>query len=247
MIHFTLFTALQQSIKELEEKFMEVVRVIEVDCKGVDISDIRRYVTLIPAVMKSEHKAFLKEHHQYIARASSVSEIITLLNLYWDCFNYGLLELLVEKFGCKETKQLMSVFDKAVNRFMDNTTLADLMCLWRGRMEVPHGFIEMITYHELNSKQATLRLVIDFRTKYCQQYSLHQVVLIFRSVHSGCVEVVWLIPCHVVEHLSTEMKNPGVGYEVLTQYRVLEVLINGARLFVSTSGKDEEHEEKVRS
>ena len=48
----------------------------------------------------------------------------------------------------------------------------------------------------------------------------------------------------MAEHLCAEMKNPEVGYKVLMQYSVLEILINGVAVFVCTSGKEEEDEEK---
>ena len=216
------------------------------DCEHLDINLIKTYVTLIPTLMKKEHISFLKEHNQAIAQASCITAIITLLNIYWDCFNYGLLDHLVNLCGCDETKTLMKLFVKEVNTFMKRTILADFMCILRGREEVPPCFSQLIVHHELDPEKTTLHDVDEFRKNLCQQYSLHQVVLIFRSVHSGSVAVVWLIPSHVVEHLCAEMKNPEVGYKVLTQYSVLEVLIDEVRVFVYTSVKDEEDEEKVR-
>ena len=183
--HHDSFTALEKSINELEENFLEVVRVIQVDCEYVDVRRIKTYVTLIPAVMRQEHVAFLMKHKQDINQASSVSEIIMLLNLYWDCFNYGLLEHLVEKCGCNKTKQLMEQFVRDVNAFMDNTKLADFMRICRGREEVPLGFRQLIVRHGLDPKQTTLRQVDHFRKVFCPQYSLHQMVLILRSVHRG--------------------------------------------------------------
>ena len=224
-----------------------MVLAIQVDCETVNIKDIKTYVTLIPALIKNEHIAFLMKHKQDINQASSVNEIITLLNLYWNCFNYCLLEHLVEKCGRNQTKELMKQFVRDMKAFMKETKLADFMRIWKGREEVPPGFSKLIARHGLDPKQTTLLQMDDFRKDFCQHYSLHQVVLIFKSAYFGSVAVVWLIPSHVVEHLCAEMKNPEVGYKVLTQYSVLEVLIDEVRVFVCTSGKDEEDEEKVRS
>ena len=244
MIYYTQFTVLERSIKELEEKFLKVVRAIQVDCTFLDINDIKIYLTLIPTVMKQDHISFLTKHNQDIAHASSVIEIILLLNLYWDCFNYGLLEHLVDKCGRNQTKQLMEQFAQDVKAFMKETKLADFMCIWKGREEVPPGFSQLVVRHGLDPKQTTLCQVEQFRKDFCQHYSLHQVVLIFRNVHPGSVKVVWLIQSHVAEHLCAEMKNPEVGYKVLMQYSVLEILINGVAVFVCTSGKEEVDEEK---
>ena len=150
----------------------------------------------------------------------------------------------MEKYGCNQTKQLMEQFVRDVNAFMENTKLADFMGIWKGREEVPPGFSQLVVRHGLDPKQTTLCQVEQFRKDFCQHYSLHQVVLIFRSVRPGSVEVGWLIPSHVAEHLCAEMKNPEVGYKVLMQYSVLEILINGVAVFVCTSGKEEEDEEK---
>ena len=217
---------------------------IQLDCNSLDINKIKICLTLLPSVMKQDHISFLMKYKQDIAHASSVIEIITLLNLYWDCFNYGLLEHLVVKCGCNQTKHLMEQFVRDVNAFMENTKLADFMDIWKGREEVPPGFSQLVVRHGLDPKQTTLCQVEQFRKDFCQHYSLHQVVLIFRSVRPGSVEVVWLIPSHVAEHLSAEMKNPEVGYKVLMQYSVLEILINGVAVFVCTSGKEEEDDGK---
>ena len=225
---------------QLEKKFLEVVRAIQVDCKSVDINDIKIYVTCIPSVIKQEHISFLKENQPYIAKASCLIDIITFLNLYWDCFNYGILEHLVNNCGCTQTKQLMEQFVRDVKQFLKETKLADFMRISRGRKDVPPGFSQLIVRHEFDPEQKTLSYLDDFRKEFCQNYSLHQMVLIFRSMLSGSVVVVWLIPSHVVEHLCAEMENPEVDYKVLTKYSVLEVLINGIKVFVSMSGKAEE-------
>ena len=244
MISLIQFAALEKSIKELEKKLPHVVQAIQEDCECVDIKKIKINVTLVPAVMKQELKSFLLEHKQAIAQASSVIEIIILLNLYWDCFNYGLLEHLVETYGRQQTKCLMEQFVQDVKAFMKETKLADFMRIWKGRKDVPPGFSELIVRHGLDPDKITLSHLDDFRKEFCPEYSLNQVVLILRSVHSGSVTVVWLIPSHVVEHLCAEMKNPEVGYKVLMQYSVLEILINGVAVFVCTSGKEEEDEGK---
>ena len=207
----------------------------------MDIRDIKIYVTLIPAFMRKEHISFLMEHRQAIAQATSVTEIITLLNLYWDCFNYGLLDHVVNKCGHYQTKQLMKQLVHNVKAFMKVTKLADFMHICKGREDVPPGVSQMIIHHGLDPKQTTLSDLDQFRKDFCQHYSLHDMVLIFRSVHPGSVAVVWLIPSHhVVEHLCTEMKNHGIGYKLEMQYSVLEILINGIRVLVSMSGKAEE-------
>ena len=231
-------------MNKLEEQFLEVVLAIQRDCNSLDINKLKICLTLLPTEMKQDNKPFLMEHTKVIAHASSVIEIIMLLNSYWDWFNYGLLEHLVIKCGCNQTKQLMEQFVRDVNAFMDNTKLADFMGIWKGRKEVPPGFSELVVHHGLDPKQTTLCQVEQFRKVFCQHLSLHQVVLIFSSVRPGSVEVVWLIPSHVAEHLCAEMKNPDFGYKVLMQYSVLEILINGVAVFVYTSEKEEEDEEK---
>ena len=221
-----------------------MVQAIEVDCNCLDIKILKLRLTFLPTVMRKDHISFLEKHTQDIAHASSVIEIIMLLNLYWDWFNYGLLEHLVEKYGCNQTKQLMEQFVRDVNAFMENTKLGDFMGIWKGREEVPPGFSQLVVRHGLDPKQTTLCQVEQFRKDFCRNFSLHQLVLFFSSVRYGSVEVVWLIPSHVAEHLCAEMKNPEVGYKVLMQYSVLEILINGVAVFVCTSGKEEKDEEK---
>lgn len=230
--------ALKKSIKELEEIFLKVVKAVLVDCESVDIKDIKTYITLIPVLMKPEHLPFLTVNELAFAQATSVVEIFTKLNLYWDFMNYGILAHLVEKCGCNSTKQLMGQFVCSMEDFMSATKLADFMHVWTGRKAVPQGFTELIVHHGLDPKQTTLQQVENFRKEFCQHFSLYQVVLIFRSVHPGSVTAVWLIPSCLEEHLSTEMNN-SVILNVLKQYKILEMLINGVRVPFGMPGKDE--------
>ena len=238
-----MYAALEMSIKVLESKFLEVVLAFQVDCECVDIGRIKTFVTLISAMMKSEHKSFLKECEPMLVQANSVIEIFIKLNSYWDFINYGILDHLVEICGRNQTKQLMKQFVRDVNAFMENTKLADFMRIWKGREEVPSGFSKLIMHHQLNPMQITLSDLDEFRKAFCQHYSLCQVVLMLRSMRFGSVAVVWLIPSCAVEYLCAEMKNPDKV--LLTQYSVLEVLINGMSVFVSASVQD--RKEKVKT
>ena len=239
-----MYSALEMSIKELESNFLKVVLACQVDCECVDIKTIKTYVTLIPAMMKSEHKLFLKECEPVLAHACCVTEIFIELNSYWDFINYGILDHLVEKCGHNQTKQLMKQFVRDVKAFMENTKLTDFMRIWRGRKEVPPGFSQLIVRHQLNPQLITLSDLDEFRKDFCQQFSLCQVVLMLRSMQFGSVAVVWLIPTHAVEYLCAEMKNPDKV--LLTQYNILEVLICGMSVFVSASLQDRKQKVKTQ-
>ena len=238
-----MYAALEMSIKELENKFLEVVIACQEDCEYVDIKKMKTYVTLIPAMMKSEHKSFLKDCEPVLVQANSVIEIFIKLNSYWDFINYGILDHLVEKCGRNQTKQLMESFVRDVKAFMENTKLTDFMRIWKGSKEVTPGFSQLIVHHQLNPMQITLSYLDEFRKDFCQYYSLGDVVLMLRRVQFGSVAVVWLIPSHAVEYLCAEMKNPD---KVLMQYSVQDVLIDGMSVFVRASLQDRKKKVKTQ-
>ena len=59
-------------------------------------------VTLLPNDIKHNHATFISENIKKLNEVADVKELFLLLNLYWDHFNYTLLEVLVNKYGSEK-------------------------------------------------------------------------------------------------------------------------------------------------
>ena len=235
-----MIAALCSFIDKLEDQFDNVVHATKEDCERAGLSEFQMIITGISTTLKLEHKPFLDKNITVISQATSVGDIFIPLNLYWDYLNYGLLEHLVKKCGSEHCKQMMREFVLDVEHFMATTKMADFMSVYR-QVDIPPGFNQLVTRHNLDPEQTRLLTVKDFRKEFCRHYLLHDfLTLIFSNVQSGSIEIVWLISSSVVKQLCADLKNPEVGNEVMKQYAVTEILIDGEVVFSTVSAKDDD-------
>ena len=61
--------------------------------------EFRISVAVLPTSLKYQHKYFVKHHSSQIAKATTVEEIFSILNSYWNFLNYSLLAHIISKFG----------------------------------------------------------------------------------------------------------------------------------------------------
>ena len=53
-----------------------------------------------------------------------------ILNLYWDLFNYGLLEHVISNFGSEDLKEQMQDYVDELSTFKQRTRLCDFIESW---------------------------------------------------------------------------------------------------------------------
>ena len=89
--------------------------------------EFRLSVAVLPTSLKYQHRYFLHHHSSQIAKATTVEEIFSILNNYWNFLNYSLLAHIISKFGDKELKRELSRYITALQAFRTRTKISDFV------------------------------------------------------------------------------------------------------------------------
>ena len=180
----------------------------------VSVEDFRFTLTLLPLKIKSNHFTFIKENIPELMKASNLQEIFMHLNLYWNCFNYKLLEVIVNKYGSENLKMHMMYYDSDMQDFFQKTTVADFIPYCKGlqRFEkVPEGFEEVKTVINKQMTEITLLELEELRRRFTLSCQLPNFVLILYDLQEGSLEVTWLVATELKEQLKEALRRELSG------------------------------------
>ena len=184
---------IEKEIQELEEEFSSVVMKAALDLEKTELSLVKLHITTqLPVSIKHQHIKFLQENLSAINNAKSVGEIFSILALYWDFLNCGLLNEIVHRLGSYETKQLMDQYMEKLREFRVKTKLEDIIGKW-ARCYPPH-FSKFTTELLGEWRNRTLEDLQNFRLELArticvEEYALHNI-----KIYPGSVTVTWAIP-----------------------------------------------------
>ena len=223
-------SATRKKIDELEEKYDALVIATQkvLRQKSIDIDEFRTKVTRLPR--EQQYQQYIKENKSFFCSASTIDEIILLLNGYWDYMNYHLLDRIVRIYGDEQTRMMMQQFENDMQSFREKTSLR---VFWEAQPKryttVPKGFTEIVFKHEKLTPDSSLQEVEDYRCTYACQYSLPEFTLILAQLRPGCIATVWLMPTSLAISLRDRVLSGEV--EFLQRDCILQMNVNGITIY----------------
>ena len=216
---------IEKEIQELEDEFFIVVTKAEKGLENTDLSLVKQCITQLPVSIKHQHIKFLQGNLSAINKATNVHEIFSILALYWDFLNCGLLNEIVRRLGNYETKQLMDQYMEKLRKFRVKTNLGDFIGKW-ARCCPPH-FSEFITELQGEWREHTLEDLENLRIKLARTICVEGYALPCISTKPGSVTVAWAIPSSL----------PGIADTLQSifllleeEYDVLAIVFQGRRI-----------------
>ena len=217
---------IEKEIQELEEEFSSVVMKAALDLEKIELSLVKLHITTqLPVSIKHQHIKFLQDNLPAISNAKSVQEIFSILALYWDFLNCGLLNEIVRRLGNHETKQLMDQYMERLREFRVKTKLGDFIGKW-ARCCPPH-FSELITELPGEWSEHTLEDLENLRIELARTICVEGYALPCISTKPGSVTVTWAIPSSL----------PGIADTLQSifllleeEYDVLAIVFQGRRI-----------------
>ena len=94
-------------------------------------------VTYLPVSVRRQHRSFIEEKLTNIGPPAAFESIWSILNLYWDFLNYGLLEHVINQCGSEDLKQEMQSYILELSVFKQTTRLCDFIKNWPCRDDGP--------------------------------------------------------------------------------------------------------------
>ena len=194
-------------IQEFMKKFEALVLscLCELEETRLGLRKFRTSLMLLPATIKHEHTAFLKENLPTFLKAENLEEIFMHLNLYWNFIDYSLLAYIINRFCSPDLKRDMQEYEEELGRFRHVTTISQVIGSWPGRVEPPPSFTEFTSTLDRDASTFTLEELEELRVKICDEFSLSNFILMFRGVVEGSLVVTWFVPSDVVLKLQDDV------------------------------------------
>ena len=227
-------SATRKKIDQLEEKYDALLIATQkvLRQKSIDIDEFRTKVTRLPRSMKGDqqYQQYITDYKSAFCSASTVDEIVLLLNGYWDYMNYHLLERIVHIYGDEQTRMMMQLFNNDMQSFREKTSLR---VFWEAQPKryttVPKEFTEIVFKHEKLTPDSSLQEVEDYRCTYAYEYSLPKFTLILSQLRPGCIATVWLMPTSLAISLKDRVLSGEV--EFLQRDHILQMNVNGITIY----------------
>ena len=125
-------------VEKTVEKFSERQEDSPHFCRKLRIS-----VAVLPTSLKYQHRFFLEHHSSKIGKATTVEEIFSILNSYWNFLNCNLLAHIINKFGDEELQKQLSSYTTALQSFRLRTRITDFMKAYTGDPTLPQQLVAL--------------------------------------------------------------------------------------------------------
>ena len=187
---------------------------------------LRTSVAVLPTSLKYQHNYFLEQHSSRIAKTTTVEEIFSILNSYWNFLNCSLLAHIIDKFGDEDLTKELSAYTTALKEFRSRTKIADFSktCAHESS-EIPPEFVELRMRMGPNWEHCTLEDIEEHRQSLAQNSSLADYAIYFMAGFPGSIYLLWSVPDHAVGFLAITMDQ-----QFCNRHGIEEMTIDGEDL-----------------
>ena len=203
---------LSERVKGFETRFKSLVKdtFMELKKNNVTTDDIQFDLTLLPSDIRDNHINYIEKNIKNLTKADNLKEIFCHLNLYWDSFNYTLLEMIVNNYGSTGLRKKMTEYVRDLRQFWRKTTVAEYIPLCKSKKKfttVPKELAEVTGKLRKPVSQCTLLELEELRFELCQRYNLQKFALMLFDVDEGSVTVTWLVSREFLLNFETPLED----------------------------------------
>ena len=167
----------------------------------------------------------------------SVSKIFSRVSLHFTFIDYGLLQHLSDEFGSEDLKQEMVAFVEAMQVFLDETTVQQLMDHWPGRNDIPPNFKELKAVIDEDPRTYSLRKLDNFRRRFCSEIQLSKIIFVLVRVERGNSFIIMLMIPSILVPLVMESVS-GVDDSFYQSEHITSVSVNQKQLYISAAMRE---------
>ena len=194
-------------------------------------------VTYLPVSARPQHRSFIEEKLTNIPPPVTFESIWSILNLYWDFLNYGLLEHVINKCGSEDLKQQMQDYVDELSTFKHTTRLCDFIESWPCRDDGPpeDRLKKVVVKMNHEWSQCTLQDMESFMKALIHKFFLPEFDVLLQKAERGCVCVTWLTSPSVATLLQQNLAN--IETEFFKKHGIDAVTIDGQDVYFTAIKK----------
>ena len=194
----------------------------------MDVRSLKVRLTSILARYKGEHDNFFRELDQEFDECSSVDNVWTKLNKYWDYMNWTLLESFIRRLRDPSLREAMDSYVASLESFQKRTRICDFAkCppTERSKKVRPH-LKKFVLNLKLDWKVCTLEDLDNLKGCIIRKFNLPKFCIILESVELGSVVVTWALPNALAKLLKTDFENTDLR-EFYKEHSISSITIDG--------------------
>ena len=221
---------MESQVKHFDEKFRSLVNKAYQEMKGMEPSDFLAHITNMPAYCRLEHRTFIEEKLTDITPPVTFIKIWSILNLYWDFLNYGLLEHVM---SISDLKHQMHDYVEKLSSFKETTRLCDFIDSWpcKNHRPLETELRKVVIKMDLEWTKCTLHDVESIKAALVQKFCLPEFDIILQKAERGCVCVTWLTSASTATLLQHNLAN--IETEFFKEHSIDAVNIDGQDVYLT--------------
>ena len=226
--------SVEDQVQYFEERFGYLIDKACGEVKGnIEPHILLSRVTYLPVSVRREHRTFIEERLTNIPPPETFAKIWSILNLYWDFLNYGLLQHIINKCGSNDLKQEMQDYVDELSTFKQTTRLCDFIESWPCRDDGPpeDRLKKVVVKMKHEWSQCTLHDVESFKKALVHKFFLPEFDILLQKAERGCVCVTLLTSPSTATLLQQNLTN--IETEFFKKHGIDAVTIDGQDVYLT--------------
>ena len=220
------------------EKFASLIAVAESVLQGKEIkmSNLRSYLIAryLPEEDNNDTRAIDPDRFvsQVLGTPQNVSEILESLMIHrlLSYKNFDILRSIINHYASDdpEIKAKLNEYEEELAGYVLVTKMKDYLNAEIQQSELSEPDPELL--HEISVKvkanvtEKALKYVSELRDSLAYRVKLPVTAVLFHKIAKGCVEITWLLPCHLTEFTRRRLQE---STDYFQQEKILRVTIAG--------------------
>ena len=121
----------RRKLKQMDYKFRHIIKEVQqhLSCTITNDDELNAFkaeVTVLPASEDGQQRVLSPDDCKEIISATNTTPVIIVLNQYWSCFDYKLLEYIVDKYGNPILKKEMKAYVDDMDKLEEEIDLSEV-------------------------------------------------------------------------------------------------------------------------
>ena len=228
----------KKNLQMIKDKFASVLALAHrvLQGKGIDMSNFQLFLTAqyLPEEDDNDTRAIdpSKFVDEVLGTTQSVSEILQslLVHRLLNYKNFDILRSMINHYASDEIemKTKLDEYEQELAGYVLVTKMKDYLNAEIQQSELSEPDSKLL--HQLSVKvkanvtERTLKYVSELRDSLAYRVNLPVTAVLFHKIARGCIEITWLLPCHLTEFTIRRLQENTNYFQ---QENILRVTIDG--------------------
>lgn len=149
--------------------------------------------------LQDKDESLLKSSEEKLKSATSIEDVFIELSNYWSCIEYDILTIIIDEYGDDDDQKMIEEYTNAVKAFFQNRKVSEVPKDSKFTSCHSSGETHERVIMKLNLDNPHLKAVTNMKSKVCEILGVKPSVLLIEEIKEGCVEVILLVPKHLVK------------------------------------------------